>query len=322
MSLKSFLQLLENQVDHKAVNSVWNRATQESVLYSLLRPTQDLALSYPDDNSGKMLTVVRHAADDIVAVDEANPHLRRKLSRQDIVIYEPNWAMLRKQIADALSLQTSRTSIAERAEVFQVGNWEPKKAASFPVYLAICRSSGDLRKCLHQLMITCTKDSAIILTPTRQCWQDEMADELKSRNMLLVALDEALAIHDNQLVSSEQWLEYLNAFCAMVKLKLPGNYQNKRPLPIRAKKAANIEKLEKALEAHLLTARDHAHAMVDRGEAPELLPRPQQKFLAKQLGISETAVSRCINDKRATKLKILWDAADDLEAVMKYQKRR
>ncbi len=95
-----------------------------------------------------------------------------------------------------------------------------------------------------------------------------------------------------------------------------------RPQPRRGTRTANIEKLEKELEKHLLAARDHAHSLRDRGREPALLPRPNQKELARRTGLSKTDVSRCINDKRATVLKILWETADSLEAVMTYKRRR
>jgi hypothetical protein len=98
--------------------------------------------------------------------------------------------------------------------------------------------------------------------------------------------------------------------------------RNSRAQPRRGTRAANIEKLEKELEKHLLAARDHAHSLRDRGSEPVLLPRPSQKELARRTGLSETDVSRCLNDKRATVLKILWDTADSLEAVMSYKRRR
>lgn len=95
-----------------------------------------------------------------------------------------------------------------------------------------------------------------------------------------------------------------------------------KPQPRRGTRTANIEKLEKELEKHLLAARDHAHSQRDRGREPALLPRPSQKELASRAGLSEADVSRCINDKRATVLKILWETAVSLESVMVYKRRR
>jgi hypothetical protein len=107
---------------------------------------------------------------------------------------------------------------------------------------------------------------------------------------------------------------------AVAAVSIPG--RSVRSQPRRGTRTANIEKLEKELEKHLLAARDHAHSLRDRGREPALLPRPSQKELARRTGLSKTDVSRCINDERAKVLKVLWEAADSLEAVMKYQRRR
>lgn len=102
----------------------------------------------------------------------------------------------------------------------------------------------------------------------------------------------------------------------------PRSARPARPLPRRGTRTANIEKLEKELEKHLLAARDHAHSVRDRGGEPALLPRPSQKELARRTDLSETDVSRCLNDNRATVLKLLWETSESLDAVMNYKRRR
>ena len=90
---------------------------------------------------------------------------------------------------------------------------------------------------------------------------------------------------------------------------------------MRGTRAAHIEQLEKELEEHLVAARDYAFTLQQRGQEPALLPRSEQKDLARRVGITESAVSRCLNDERARMLKILWRTADSLEDVMRYRRR-
>lgn len=322
MSLNLFLQLLESRVDHRAVATVWSEILQEPALRNLLQPANHLATSYPDPKTGRMFNIVKHSVGDIIAVDEENPNIRISLTHEDIILHEPDWGTIRKQIASALSLQTSRSPIPERIGFLQVGNWELKKAAIFPVYVVVCQSGSDLHKIALQFISEYKKEEALLLTPTRRHWKEEITQILRSQKMLLIPMDEILEIHNGQFKSTETWTEYLDAFCQMIETKLTGNYQNKKPLPIRAPRTANTEKLVKAMEAHLLAARDHAQSLVDRGQEAEFLPRPEQKMLAKQLGIHISSVSRCINDKRAKELKILWDTANSLEGIMKYKRRR
>lgn len=89
----------------------------------------------------------------------------------------------------------------------------------------------------------------------------------------------------------------------------------------RAERTASIELLTKELKQHIRAARDHAQARIDHGREPELLPRPSQKELAERVGITVSAASRCFNDPSAMELCLLWETADDLEALMKYVRK-
>jgi len=90
----------------------------------------------------------------------------------------------------------------------------------------------------------------------------------------------------------------------------------------RASRSATIDALQQELTAHLIAARDHVHAARQRGDPPELLPRPKQKDLAVRLGIPESAVSRALRDPAAQMLKVLWEAAEDLDQVLKFRPPR
>jgi hypothetical protein len=94
--------------------------------------------------------------------------------------------------------------------------------------------------------------------------------------------------------------------------------QKERHVRKRAERAANIESLKKELIAHIRAARDHAQAAVDFGREPELLPRPSQRELGERVGITKSAVCRCLSDPSATELNLLWKTADDLETVMRF----
>jgi len=87
----------------------------------------------------------------------------------------------------------------------------------------------------------------------------------------------------------------------------------------RASRTATIDAIKQALREHLRAARDHAFNSRNRGSVSALLPRPSQKQLAAQLNISESSVSRAINDPSDKEIAILWEIADDLEQVMKFK---
>jgi len=97
------------------------------------------------------------------------------------------------------------------------------------------------------------------------------------------------------------------------------SHSPKKPASTRRQsRAADIEALVAELRQHLRSARDHAfHTRESRG-VPTLLPRPTQKDLARRLGITESRVSRSLNDERAIELRLLWNLADDLDQVLRF----
>jgi hypothetical protein len=259
----------------------------------------------------------------ILARDEADGQDSKKLLAGGVVQYRLCLHRLRYELSNALNrVCVSRTQIEPNARSIQIGNWEPKKTAMFPVHLLICSSPHDLQHEVFRQIIFNKRPGAILLTPTRMHWLDETLDAARLHNMLLVPLCEVVEADGDVLRQTPDWEEYLQGFAQMARLKLPGNYNNVRPVPMRGTRAANIERLERELQQHLLAARDHAYALIDADRAPELLPRPEQKELAKRLGIPAPAVYRCLNDPRAKLLKILWDAAQSLESVMQFKSIR
>lgn len=93
-----------------------------------------------------------------------------------------------------------------------------------------------------------------------------------------------------------------------------------RPRPKRGARAAAIEALRLELNAHILAAADHAFDTSERTGTPELLPKPTQAELAERIGVSPPTLGRCLADKAAPELRILWEAADDVYEVMKWRK--
>ena len=78
----------------------------------------------------------------------------------------------------------------------------------------------------------------------------------------------------------------------------------------RSGRVAKIELLVKELKQHLRSASDHA------SNTGELLPRPTQEMMAGLTGLNKFDVSRCLKDNSANELRLLWQTADDLEAVL------
>lgn len=113
----------------------------------------------------------------------------------------------------------------------------------------------------------------------------------------------------------------LSVSTAAIDSQLRGNPPE--PVAKKAKKrgqrTAAIDAIKQALREHLRAARDHAYSSRDHDEGPNLLPRPSQQQLADQLKVHVSSVSRAINDPSDKEIAILWEAANDIEKVMKFK---
>jgi len=87
----------------------------------------------------------------------------------------------------------------------------------------------------------------------------------------------------------------------------------------RSSRTSAIDAIKEILREHLRTARDHAYTLRQHRKPAELLPRPSQKQLAKQIRVSVSSVSRAINDPSDKATKFLWELAVDIDRVMEFK---
>jgi len=90
-----------------------------------------------------------------------------------------------------------------------------------------------------------------------------------------------------------------------------------KPRPKRATRTAKIERLTNELKMHLRSAADHARSTADQDDGPALLPRPTQEQLGRLAGLSKVDVTRCMKDESANELRLLWQTAGDLPAILR-----
>jgi hypothetical protein len=94
--------------------------------------------------------------------------------------------------------------------------------------------------------------------------------------------------------------------------------KKKKPQKRRASRAAAIELVKGVLLEHLRAAKDRVWFSIERGEEPVLLPPPSQRQLARQTGLHEVTVGRCLKDEDGDYLRLLLETATDLEAVKRW----
>ncbi|QDU33029.1 hypothetical protein KS4_10700 [Poriferisphaera corsica] len=324
--MKAFWQLCESRSRRIAVYKEWVDVGGDDweLVRQLILPTSCLAASYPNPKPHReRMKIVRYPSDKLVAIDPDDRKNRIELTQQDIIFHKLDLYKLRKLLCRGLSqLRTSKSKIQDRMHVIRVGSLEFKTTAKYPVYLLLCTSHVILREKLLLLTVKHNSSGILILTPTRMRWTDEIEEIASSKRMLLVPLEAVVESKQQALQETRVWQSYLETFKQLVGVDRPGRTNIQKPFPMRATRAASIEKLEKLLEAHLIAARDYAYYLQDQGLEPTLLPRPKLKELAVLLGSHKTEVSRCLNDPRAKVLKVLWEAAGSIESVMKYQAKR
>jgi len=318
----AFWKWLETRSDRTAVMAEWRQAAGDCahVLSPWLRPLERLATAFPNPRPwGQPMQVVRHRSGDVVAVDPDDAEHRLALSDVDVVLYQLDLGALRSSLCPALEGMTvSRTPVEPDARVVRVGNWEPKKAAHFPVDLLLCRHRGALRGELLELQARCDRPGAIVLTPSRVNWDEQLDALARSRRMLLVPLEEVIAPDGDVLHSTRAWEAYLRAFAQMVQLTLPSNYHNKHRLERRASLMAKAEKLKAAMVEHIRSARDGVVANIDAENGVRLMRFLSKTDLARLAGVEPYHVTRCF--RADPQLKPLYDIANDPEQLLRYSR--
>ena len=234
-----FWEWLESRPDRTAVMDEWQQVLgggeSISVAQRFLQPLETPSAAYPNSRRrGFPLNNACQRDGIILARDEADGQNSKKLLVGGVVQYRLCLTELRKSICSALSrVCVSRSHIEPNARSIQIGNWEPKKSALFPVHLLICSSPHDLQHEVFRQIIFNKRSGAILLTPTRMHWLDESLDAARLHNTLLVPLCEVVEADGDALLQTSDWEEYLQGFEQMVRLKLPSNYNNTKPLPMR-----------------------------------------------------------------------------------------
>ncbi len=318
---ESLWQWVESRTGRTAVMAEWRSHADGNLVafQGMLTPLERVARTYPNPRAGRPLKVIRHADQNIVAIGDSDWRNRLALEANDIILYQLDLRLLRSAICNALDgVNIAKTPVEQATRCLQIGNWEPKKAASFPVFLLLCPNRKALREQVLELQHRSHRPGAILFTPSRMNWTDTTESAAQTGNMLLVPLSEVVSLEDDGLVETESWEEYLQAFAQMVKLTLPSNYRNKKPQARRASLTAMVEKTKKALVEHVYSARDGVVANIDAGKGARVVKFLTKTELGRLAGLQPYQVTRCF--KADPQVKRLYEIANDPEQLLRYGK--
>jgi len=321
-SLKPFWKWLETRPGRTAVMAEWRVRAGAAIMavQPMLQPLDQHASAYPNPRCGGLpLKIVHHRDGSIIAIDDDDWQNRLRLHGDDVVLYRLDLRALRKALCEALDgVNIARTPVNQAVRCLQIGSWEPKKAASFPVYLLLCQNRTVLRQQVLDLQSKCTHAGAILLTPTRINWDDSLEIITRSRKMLPVAVAEIVEADGPSLRETPAWEEYLQAFAQLVNLTLPSNYRNKKPNARRASLMAKVEKVKNALVDHIRSARDGVVANIDAENGARLIHFLTKTDLAKLAGLEPYHITRCFDAD--PQLKRLHQIANDPEELLRFGK--
>ncbi|MCR9117851.1 MAG: hypothetical protein NXI22_13000, partial [bacterium] len=184
--------------------------------------------------------------------------------------------------------------------------------ASRFVYFARALNERDARQVVQQAQFA---ERALLLVPAVSPSSDLRIENLP----LTIPLTSILSWEDDYLVFDHEYID--EAFAASAE-RLKCERKNNQPSARRLQRLGLIEQLVGELKDHLRTARDYAFETLERTGTPTLLPKPQQDFLARKLGVHKSSVSRAMNDPEAMQLRFLWELADDVDRIMNIASNR
>ena len=320
--MKPFWRWLETRSDRTAVMVEWQQVATDCVdaVLPFLQPLDVMATSYPNPRRhGQPMKIIRHAQDDVVAIDPDDYRHRLRLTSADAVLYQLNLRDVRSMLCKVLDgVNIAKTPVDQNARFLQIGNWEPQQSASFPVYLMLCQHPRILRDELLQLQAHCDRPGAILLTPSRMNWNSQIDALARSKKMLFVPLSEVIEPEDNAFYETPAWEKYMQGFAQMVQITLPSNYRKKKPLAKRAELMAKAEKVKVALLEHIRSSRDGVVANLDAGKGATLVKFLTKTELANLAGLEPHNITRCF--RADPQLKILYEIANDPEEILRYGK--
>lgn len=153
-----------------------------------------------------------------------------------------------------------------------------------------------------------TRTKCIVLMPS----EIGVARWGAASNNLVLAIESFATLEASGIAINQQLLEArVAAFF--------GDKKSKASPKRRASRLAGLDALERELAEHLRAARDHAVTSRDFGGEAKLLRRPTKDELAKRAKVSPSAVTRCFQDESGAKLRMMWELAADLDAIIGYR---
>lgn len=196
---RTFWQVLEDVPNGMAVAADWRMRMGHEYEYAraFLRPTQELATSYPciaPENCGCHHDVVRHDVDDIVAVCHCGRGCANfALKRSDLAVHRLDKAALGRALREAFGFSEEADASTALPGTTLVGSYAPYSGVRHPVYLTI-RQERDEFDAIADALLAREVRPFILASPTRELCSDQTERRLTDRKAWFIPLSENLGI--------------------------------------------------------------------------------------------------------------------------------
>ena len=141
--------------------------------------------------------VFMNSPDDIVSVCQCERQCRpRKLTREDIIIYELDRVRIESQIRDLLGLSGEPRPMEGHDWSRHFGAYEPYAGMRYPAYWTIGQSPVQFEAAVDALLGR-TEGAFLLITPTRWLSTPAIEDRLRHRRSLFIPLSESIVLADS-----------------------------------------------------------------------------------------------------------------------------
>lgn len=214
------------------------------------------------------------------------------------------WQMSIHQLIDVAFREIDLVGI--RHELVRMRIWRLGKSrwagTQWNVYFGRALQCGDAWQIVNQASVPAR---SVLFVPSRT----PDADIRVAKMPIVIGLDTVVSWNGDNLQIDHAFVEQqLASELAVLSAE--------KSFPKRGSRAALIESICRELAEHLRAARDYAEETLDRTGAPRLLPRPTKELLARRLGVNQSTISRCFEDKSGGEIRMLWEVAANLDRLM------
>ncbi|MDR2441873.1 MAG: hypothetical protein LBE12_21165, partial [Planctomycetaceae bacterium] len=283
-----------------------------------LYPTDELAAYYPETLWTEFRVVTRRSGK-MIGIDVNDSTNRIELTKADIIKYRFDVKQFRREMCESFGLNPSTEEIVKFSRTISWGTWEPSKGISFPITLLL--PGDDFRGQILERILRRKGAGEILMTPSRHEWNNGLEEMARENKVLLISLNEIVQMENDKLLPTQEWEEYMAAFCNMVEMDLPSRLHQQPVGNLFAKRGEWLLRFsgqEISLNGHL-----QGPAFVQR-----LMMKPHQEVHVEQLWKEVFGDGNGNVSKIATETSEEWNSflssgeeVVDMTGRAEYQKR-